>query len=176
MEQFKIKVRPDRLSKWRLLYPNAGELRGLEHLGTVLILATDGCEAFFHVNDTYILHGHLANFNGPISRVYVFPEDWDFTRHRRRVNVFARGDGTYAVIPKDTFWDEYWSMHIRMTEHERNLYANTVVIKDGQVYVTEDFAKIDEALGQLATSLHTKPKRGQQSPRTKRLRAILDTL
>lgn len=107
----RLLIRPDRLAKWRVVYPNAGDLEGFEHLGQVLILCTDGTEAYFHVGRDTIFHGHLKAFNGPVAKVYVWACDWDFVNHKRKVSVFKRADGTVTVIPRDKDMEEYREMH-----------------------------------------------------------------
>lgn len=106
-----LTIRAPRQSKWRVLYPNAGMLRGFEHLGTVQILCTDGTEAYFHVGRKTIFHGHLRAFTGPVAKSYVWDCDWDFVRCKRKVSVFKRRDGSYAVIPHDKDMEEYKEMH-----------------------------------------------------------------
>ena len=72
--------------EWRALQRNSGMLRGLEHLGRVKILATDGLQAWFALPQSQVpLHedmmaqprtaanvflGHLAAFDGKIEPLY----------------------------------------------------------------------------------------------------------
>lgn len=111
---------------WRLLYPNLGEIDGFDHfgLGLVAICATNGIEAYFKVDESGTLwRGHLRSFNGPIAKEYVWPEDWDYEKRKRKVKVFRRADGTFAIIPQDSFNEQYWSKHQRMSQDELNIWA-----------------------------------------------------
>lgn len=72
-----ILIRPADLPSWRPCRQSCvGVLEGLEHLGTLVPLCTDGCVAWFAgrynvrakgvegeiVLDTFLLHGHVASF------------------------------------------------------------------------------------------------------------------
>ena len=98
-----------------MTFPNVGQLDGFPQFGNVMIVATDGLLAYYHVDMSGILFlGHLKAFNGPIAKEYVDEDDWDFERRCRKVHIFKRTDGTIVVIPKDVFWDNYWSKHERI--------------------------------------------------------------
>lgn len=108
---------------WRPLWPNLGELRGLDELGRVRIVATDGCLAAFLTNSgASLLVGHLANFIGPVAKEEVHEEDWNFDRNTRVVKVFRRKDGSCAIIPQDTFLVSYFEQHPRLDAIERQVY------------------------------------------------------
>lgn len=129
MADFNVQVPAASFPKWRLLFPNVGTLDGFPHLGAVMICATDGLEALYHIDESGTLwRGHLLMFRGPISKVYVFEEDWDYERNKRKVNVFRRHDGSFAIIPQDSFMESYWSQHARMSRDEIELYANCITI------------------------------------------------
>lgn len=140
MADWNIQVPPVRLPKWRLTFPNVGVLDGFPNFGNVMICATDGIEAFYHIDESGTLwKGHLAAFNGPVAKVYVFEEDWDYDRRKRRVNVFRRKDGTFAIIPQDTFMDSYWEIHPRLSKEEKECY---LALGECRMHVSE----FDEAL------------------------------
>jgi hypothetical protein len=58
-----IHVRFTDLDKWRPVVPTAGTLRGLEHLGEVTCVCTDGVLAWFLREDGWPFHGHVGWFN-----------------------------------------------------------------------------------------------------------------
>jgi hypothetical protein len=152
-EQQCLIFRPERKSKWRLLYPNRGELDGFPHFHHVLIIATDGVEALYHVGPDELFRGHLHAFNGPVAKEYVDDEDWDFAGRKRRVKVFRRADKTYAIIPQDSFWDSYWAKHSRMSKDEVEVWAKCVTIdEDGQLCRGElAFEDVDAAIAAVNT-------------------------
>ena len=119
MREYHIQIPLRHRDKWRLLFPNAGQLIGFPHFGNVLILATDGLLAYYHVDFSgQLFLGHLKAFIGPIAKEWVDEDDWDWVNNKRKVNVFKRADGSYAIIPKDSFWDRYWSKHERIQLHQ----------------------------------------------------------
>lgn len=133
MLDYDLLIQPAKLSKWRLLFPNVGTLDGFPHFGNVMICATDGLEAFYHIDDSgFLWKGHLKMFSGPVAKVYVWEEDWDYVNHKRKVDVRKRADGTMVVIPRDSFMQDYWERHPRMPEWEKDLYAQCLSI-DGMI-------------------------------------------
>lgn len=151
MLDYDLLVQPARLSKWRLLFPNVGELEGFPNFGSVMICATDGLEAFYHVDDSgFLWKGHLKMFTGPVAKVYVWEDDWDYVNHKRKVDVRKRADGSVVVIPKDSFWQGYWETHSRMPEWEKELYAQCLSI-DGMVLRRGNirFDALDQAIEQM---------------------------
>jgi hypothetical protein len=135
MGAWNVQISNKSLDEWRLTFPNVGQLDGFPHLGNVLLVATNGLLALFDIDDPNALFlGHLKAFNGPMAKVFVSEEDWDYQRRRRVVKVFRRHDGTYAIIPQDTFADEYWSLHTKMSAEERQLWES---IGQGIVPVSE---------------------------------------
>lgn len=124
MESYNIQITLKKIDKWRVLYPNVGQLDGFPHFGNVFIIATDGILAYYHVDCSgQLFLGHLKAFNGPIAKEFVNEADWDYERRCRKVNVFKREDGSIVVIPQDVFWDAYWSKHPRMTKEEHSIFA-----------------------------------------------------
>lgn len=147
MADFNVQVPPASFPKWRLLFPNVGTLDGFPNLGSVMICATDGLEALYHIDESGTLwRGHLLMFRGPVSKVYVFEEDWDYEKNKRKVRVFRRHDGSFAIIPQDTFMESYWSVHPRMSKDEKELYER-YGMEAGRG--TLNFADIDESLRAL---------------------------
>lgn len=153
MLDYDLLIQPTGLSKWRLLFPNVGTLDGFPHFGNVMICATDGLEAFYHVDDSgFLWKGHLKAFSGPVAKVYVWEEDWDFEKHKRKVDVRKRADGSIVVIPRNSFMQEYWERHSRMPEWEQHLYADCLSI-DGMVLRRGSgrFEDIDQAIEMMQT-------------------------
>ena len=171
LRNVEIPLPPARLAKWRWVFPNTGTLRGLEHLGTVAILCTDGCEAYFHVGGDQVLHGHLKNFIGPVTKEYVWEQDWDWEKNRRKVSVFRRHDGTYAIIPRDKEKEEYWSKHSKYTQDEKDLFDRI-----GQMlgHDNEQALELLKNFGSIVVQARSEPKPKRQSK--SRQREILATL
>lgn len=169
MADFNVQVPPASFPKWRLLFPNVGTLDGFPHLGNVMICATDGLEALYHIDESGTLwRGHLKAFRGPIAKVYVFEEDWDYERNKRKVRVFRRRDGSFAIIPQDSFMESYWDAHPRMSRDEQELYANCITL-DGMTLRRGNlrFEEFDESLRALRELRATIPLRKNKIP-TKR--------
>ena len=146
MDAYGITISLRHIDKWRMCYPNVGELDGFPHFGRVLIVATDGILAFYHVDESgQLFLGHLKAFNGPIAKQYVDEDDWDWEKRKRKVNVFRRADGSYVIVPKDKFWDAYWSKHERVSMHHLD-------DEDG-VRVIRPKAKVKSRRQQLLESL-----------------------
>lgn len=165
MIDYDLLIQPAKLAKWRLLFPNAGELDGFPHFGLVQICATDGLEAFYHIGtDDYLWKGHLKAFNGPVAKTYVWEEDWDYENRKRKVNVFRRGDGSLVIIPRDSFMDAYWEKHTKLPQWERDLYANCLTI-DGMLLRRGQtrFEDLADALEQMRER-YAKPESGPRQP------------
>lgn len=151
MLDYDILIPSARLPKWRLLFPNVGELSGFPHFGNVMICATDGLEAFYHVDDSgFLWKGHLKMFTGPVAKVYIWEDDWDYVGRKRKVDVRKRADGSVVVIPRDSFWQGYWEQHSRMPEWEKELYSQLLTI-DGVILRRGNlrFEDFDEAREQM---------------------------
>jgi hypothetical protein len=178
MLDYDLLIPPARLAKWRLLFPNVGELSGFPHFGNVMIAATDGLEAFYHVDDSgFLWKGHLKAFSGPVAKVYVWEEDWDYVNHKRKVDVRKRADGSIVVIPRDSFWQEYWEKHPRTEQWEKDLWSQLLTI-DGMTihWGNIRFADFDEAHTEMQQrSSSASPARPRKKEMTKRQR-ILATL
>lgn len=151
MLDYDLLIQPAKLPKWRLLFPNVGELSGFPHFGNVMIAATDGIEAYYHVDESgFLWKGHLKMFTGPVAKVYIWEEDWDFARRCRKVDVRKRADGSIVVIPRDFFWQGYWEQHPRMPQWEKELWPELLsidgmVIRRGRLRF-EDFDKTYETM------------------------------
>lgn len=151
MLDYDLLIPAARLPKWRLLFPNVGELSGFPHFGNVMICATDGLEAFYHVDDSgFLWKGHLKMFTGPVAKVYIWEDDWDYIGRKRKVDVRKRADGSVVVIPRDSFWQGYWEQHSRMPEWEKELYSQLLTI-DGVILRRGNlrFEDFDEAREQM---------------------------
>lgn len=153
MLDYDLLIPPARLSKWRLLFPNVGELSGFPHFGNVMICATDGLEAFYHVDDSgFLFKGHLKAFTGPVAKVYIWEDDWNYVAQKRKVDVRKRADGSVVVIPRDSFWQGYWEQHPRMPEWEKDLWSQLLTIDGGKVYYGNiRFEDFDLAFEQMQT-------------------------
>jgi hypothetical protein len=150
--------------KWRLTFPNVGELQGFPQFGKVLIMATDGLLAYYEVGFPSLWLGHLSAFTGPIAKEYVWEDDWDYVRRCHKVRVFKKRDGTYAIIPQDSFMDEYWEQHPRLTENEKLCYA---ALGDRRMRVSE-FDKSLEQLNLVSVQAKRRATQSQDRVKTKR--------
>lgn len=151
MLDYDLLIQPAGLAKWRLLFPNVGTLDGFPNFGNVMICATDGLEAFYHVDDSgFLWKGHLKAFSGPVAKVYIWEEDWDYVKHKRKVDVRKRADGSIVIIPRNSFMQEYWERHPRMSEWEKDLYAQCLSI-DGMIirHGNIRFEDLDQAIEQM---------------------------
>jgi hypothetical protein len=178
MLDYDLLIRPASLPKWRLLFPNVGELSGFPHFGNVMITATDGLEAFYHVDDSgFLWKGHLKMFTGPVAKTYVWEEDWDYVGRKHKVDVRKRADGSVVVIPRDSFWQGYWKKHPRTEQWEKDLWAQLLTIAGMTVHRGNiRFADFDEAYEAMQQhSLSASPARPRKKEMTKRQR-ILATL
>jgi hypothetical protein len=177
MLDYDLLIPAARLPKWRLLFPNVGELSGFPHFGNVMIAATDGLEAFYHVDGSgFLWKGHLKMFTGPVAKVYVWEEDWDYVARKRKVDVRKRADGSVVVIPRDSFWQGYWEKHSRMPEWEQDLYAQCLSI-DGTILCSGNirFVDFNDALEQMQQRA-TQPGRSRKSGQLTRRQEILASL
>lgn len=163
MEQFNVQVSSSDLPKWRWVYPNWGQLTGFPQLGNVVIRATNGLEALFEIDESGTLwRGHLSAFNGPVAKVYVAEEDWDYEKKRRKVNVFRRADGSIVVIPQDSFMDDYWKVHVRLSPNEKECYDRLGCGDMRVVDFDESLRMLNEATAQAVAQRRTKPSKRRQ--------------
>ena len=161
MERYGITINIKQRDNWRILFPNVGELIGFPNFGNVMIMATNGILAYYHVDHSgQLFLGHLRAFTGPIAKEYVDEDDWDFEKRRHKVNVYKRADGTYAIIPKDSFWDAYWEKHERMTHELHQLYCEI-----GRSIHADQF---DNEYEKLCVRAQNVPKRNGRGFKTRR--------
>lgn len=178
MLDYDLLILAARLPKWRLLFPNVGELSGFPNFGNVMICATDGLEAFYHVDDSgFLWKGHLKMFTGPVAKVYVWEEDWDYVARKRKVDVRKRADGSVVVIPRDSFWQGYWEQHSRMSEWEKELYSQLITI-DGVTLRRgnlrfEDFDEAHKAMQLRAAQPGVARSSSQQTSKRQQILASL---
>ncbi len=141
-------------------------------------MATDGLEAYYHVDESgFLWKGHLKAFTGPVAKVYVWEQDWDYEKKKRKVRVFRRFDGSYAIIPQDSFWEQYWEKHPKMPTWERELYDACVTIEGHKIYRGNlSFSQFDEAHAQLqlraAQPSVAMPRKREQTARQKLLATL----
>lgn len=137
--------------QWRAVAPN---LCVHPLWGDCVAVATDGIHSVVDVGDGNTLEVSNGQLLGPIGPQRVHPNDWDWSRNRRRVRVFKRkAPKPPVVIPVDTEMEAYWGRRSKLTEDEHLAYAAICPLKEPLASATppELFESILEDL-QIARS------------------------
>lgn len=87
-------VLPRQGKDWRPTQRTRGHIAGLEHVGTLEILCTDGVVAYFASADNKTFYGHIQKFSGKVKPLYSLPPASTATSAKRAP------DATNASVPK----------------------------------------------------------------------------
>lgn len=102
--------------QWRSVAPN---LVVHPFYGDAVAVATDGVHAFIEPQVGRCVEVAHNTVLGPLVPEVVEPEDWDWTRNTRKVRIFRRAEGKPpAVVPINTWLEDYWSRYAKLSHHE----------------------------------------------------------